>query len=162
MTVLQRVFASGGTEVVIPTLEITCTAWVAPILLCNGFENHTCVTEDARTLTFIASAIKVALPKRDTSGTQVLTFGIDNVTGEAQQLVDQALEAGERVHLIFRHYLSIDLSAPAETPLKFVVRDGVMEGGALQINAAFFDMINTAWPRRYYTPEFSPGLRYFK
>lgn len=162
MTVLERVFASGGTEVVIPTLEITCAAWAAPILLCNGFENHTCVTEDARTLTFIASAIEVALPKRDTSGTQVLTFGVDNVTGEAQQLIDQAMEAGERVHLTFRHYLSSDLSAPAETPLKFVVRDGVMEGGALQINAAFFDMINTAWPRRYYTPEFSPGLRYFK
>jgi len=162
MTILQRVFASGGTEVVIPTLEITCSAWSAPILLCNGFENHTCVTEDARTLVFVASAIEVALPKRDTSGTQVLTFGIDNVTGEAQQLIDQALEAGQRIHLTFRHYLSSDLSAPAETPLKFVVRDGVMEGGALQINAAFFDMINTAWPRFYYTPEFAPGLRYFK
>ena len=83
MTVLKRVFASGGTEVVIPTLEITCDAWDAPILLCNGYENHTCVTEDARTLTFVAGGIEVALPKRDTSGTQRLTFVIDNVSGEA-------------------------------------------------------------------------------
>lgn len=162
MTVLERLFASAGTEVIIPTLEITCDAWAAPLLLCNGFENHTCITEDARTLTFLASGIQVALPKKNTSGTQILTFGIDNVTGEAQQLIDAALEAGEMVRLIFRHYLSTDKTAPAENPLRFVVRDGTMEGASIQINAAFFDMINTAWPRNFYTPTFAPGLRYFR
>lgn len=162
MTVLERVFASGGTEVVIPMLEITCPAWVAPLLLCNGFENQVCTTEDARTLTFTAAAISVALPKKNTAGTQVLTFAIDNVTGEAQRLVDQALEAGERIHLTFRQYLSSDKSAPAEPPLRFVVRDGAMEGSALQVNAAFYDAINTAWPRAFYTASFAPGLRYFK
>lgn len=162
MTVLERVFASSGTEVVIPTLEITCDAWAAPLLLCNGYENHTCTTEDARSLTFLASGIQVALPKRNTSGTQILTFAIDNVTGQAQQLIDAALEAGDMVRLTFRHYLSSDKTAPAEPPLKFIVRDGAMEGATLQINAAFFDMINTAWPRNFYTPEFAPGLRYFK
>lgn len=161
MTILERIFASAGTEVVIPTLEITCSAWAAPLLLCHGYEDHTCTTEDARVLTFRASGIEVALPKRDTSGTQVLTFAIDNVTGEAQQLIDQALESGARVYLTFRHYLSSDKTAPAEAPLKFVVRDGVMEGGAIQINAAFFDLINTAWPRRYYTADFAPGLKHF-
>lgn len=162
MTVLKRVFASGGTEVVIPTLEITCDAWDTPILLCNGYEDHTCVTEDARTLTFVACGIEVALPKRDTSGTQRLTFAIDNVSGEAQRLIDQAIDDGARVHLTFRHYLSSDKSAPAEPPLRFVVRDATMEGSAVQITAAFFDLINTAWPRFYYTASFAPGLRYFQ
>lgn len=162
MTVLERVFASGGTEVVIPTLEITCAAWAAPLLLCNGWEDHICTTEDSRVLTFRASGIQVALPKRNTSGTQMLTFAIDNVTGDAQRLIDQALEAGERVHLTFRHYLSSDKSAPAEPPLRFVVRDGAMEGATVQINAAFYDAINTAWPRAFYTPTFAPGLRYFQ
>ena len=161
MTVLERVFASGGTEVVIPTLEITCAAWTTSILLCNGYEDHTCVTEDARTLTFLASGIQVALPKRDTSGTQVLNFGIDNVTGEAQRLIDEALDAEEMVYLTYRAYLSTDKSAPAENPLKFVVRDGAMEGTVLQISAAFFDLINTAWPRTFYTAQFAPGLKYF-
>lgn len=161
MTVLQRLFASSGPEVIIPTLEITCTAWAAPLLLCNGFEAHTCTTEDARTLTFQPSGIQVALPKRNTSGTQILTFAIDNVTGEAQRLIDTALEAGALVRLTFRHYLSSDKTAPAEQPLKFVVRDGTMEGATLQVNAAFFDMVNTAWPRHFYTPDFAPGLRYF-
>lgn len=161
MTVLERVFASGGTEVVIPTLEITCSAWAAPILLCNGFEDHTCTTEDARVLTFTAAAIAVALPKKNTAGTQTLTFAIDNVTGEAQRLIDDALDARARVYLTFRHYLSSDKSAPAENPLKFVVQNGEMEGSQLRVTAAFFDLINTAWPRAFYTAAFAPGLKYF-
>jgi hypothetical protein len=162
MTVLETVFASGGNDVVIPTLELTCNAWSNTILLCAGFENQTCITEDARTLTFQASGIAVALPKRDTSGMQMLTFAIDNVTGEAQQLIDAALEAGEIINMTFRHYLASDKSAPAANPLRFVVREGSMRGASVQIKAAFFDMINTAWPRRYYTTDFAPGLRYFK
>ena len=161
MTILERVFASGGNEVVIPTLEITSTAWAGPILLCNGYDNQTCITEDARTLTFLASGIQIALPKRDTAGTQVLSFAIDNVTGEAQTLVDTALVAGARILMTFRHYLSTDLTAPAEPPLKLIVRDGQMEGTVLTVNAAFFDLINTAWPRRFYTAAFAPGLRYW-
>lgn len=162
MTILESVFASGGKDVVIPTLELTCSAWDASVLICNGFENHTCVTEDDRTLTFIAAGIDVALPKRDTSGTQVLTFAIDNVTGEAQRLIDAALDAGAMIHLTFRHYLASDKSAPAARPLRFVVRDGSMQGSAVQLNAAFFDLINTAWPRNFYTADFAPGLKYFR
>lgn len=162
MTILETVFASGGNDVVIPTLELTCDAWAAPVLICGGFENHTCVTEDDRTLTFQAAGIEVALPKRDTSGQQMLTFAIDNVTGEAQRLIDAALEAGEMIHLTFRHYLASDKTAPAANPLKFVVREGSMRGSSVQINASFFDLINTAWPRRFYTADFAPGLRYFK
>jgi hypothetical protein len=162
MTILERVFASAGAEVVIPTLELTCSAWSAPILLCNGWQDHTCVTEDGRTLTFAASGIQIALPRRDTAGTQVLTFAVDNVSGEAQQRIDQAIDAGQRVHLVFRHYVSTDLSAPAERPMRFVVREATMEGSAVQISAAFYDAINTAWPRTYYTASFAPGLRYFR
>jgi hypothetical protein len=160
MTVLEQVFASGGDDMVIPTLEITSSAWAAPILLCSGFEDHRCITEDGRALVFLAAGIEVALPRRDTAGTQVLTFAIDNVSGASQRLIDDALEAGARVNLTFRHYLASDLSAPAENPLRFVVREGSMEGSVLKVNAAFFDMINTAWPRRYYSLDFAPGLRY--
>lgn len=161
MTILARVFASAGTEVVIPTIEITCDAWSQPLLLCNGFENQVATTEDDRTVTFIACGMDVALPKRNTQGTQILTFAIDNVSGEAQQLIDQALDSGEMVYLTFRHYVSTDMTEPAEPPIKFVVRDGIMEGASIRINAAFFDLISTAWPRNYYTADFAPGLKYF-
>lgn len=35
MTILEQVYASGG-DCIISTLELTCPAWTAPILICNG------------------------------------------------------------------------------------------------------------------------------
>lgn len=159
MTVLEQVYASGG-DVVIETLELNCAAWDVPLYLCNGFEDHICVTEAGVTVTFLAAAIQVALPKRTNQGDQVLTFTIDNITGEAQQLVDEALDAEARVNIIYRAYLASDKTQPAENPYRMVVRGGVMQGTAVQVNAGFFDLINTAWPRDLYTTEFAPGLKY--
>lgn len=159
MTILEQVYASGG-DVIIPTLELSCDEWPAPILICNGFEDQTCTTEDDRTLTFVAAGISVALPKRSNSGAESLTFGIDNVTGEAQQLIDQALEAEARVLLTFRIFLASDRSGPAEAPYRFVVKSGQIKRTQIEITAGFFDLINTAWPRDLYTLEFAPGLKY--
>mgnify|MGYP003643824263 CR=1 FL=1 len=159
MTILEQVYASGG-DVIIPTLELTCTAWTGPILLCNGFEDQTCVTEDARTLVFVASGIDIALPAKTNQGNQTLTFAIDNVTGEAQQKIDQALEAEFEVMMTFRTYLASDLTAPAEAPYRFVVRSGRMQGNTVTIQAGFFDAINTRFPRDLYTAIFAPGIKY--
>lgn len=159
MTILNQVYASGG-DIIIPTLELTCPAWADPVLICAGFEDQTCVTEDARTLTFIAAGIDVALPKKTNTGAQNLNFAIDNITGEAQRKIDEALEAEARVMLTYREFLASDKSAPAQAPYRFVVRGGQMRGTSVQITAGFFDAINTAWPRDLYTLNFAPGVRY--
>lgn len=160
MTLLAQIFASGGDDVVINTLELQCAAWADSLLLCSGFEDHTLTTEDGRTVLFQASGMDVALPSKNTQGGQVLTFAVDNVTGEAQQRIDAALDTGERVTLIFRFYLASDKSAPAAAPWRFIVRDGSLQGSAAQFQAAFFDMNNTAWPRNFYSSELFPGLKY--
>ena len=54
MDPLEVAFASPADEVLIPTLEITCDAWPAPVLLTHGYDNVTAGTEDGRTLTFEA------------------------------------------------------------------------------------------------------------
>ncbi|MCK7461136.1 MAG: DUF1833 domain-containing protein [Sphingobacterium sp.] len=64
MTVLKQVFASGGNDVVIATLELSCPSWPESILACNGFEDHVCTTEDGRTLTFVATGMDVAIPEQ--------------------------------------------------------------------------------------------------
>ena len=162
MTILQRLYASGGDAVLIPTIELLCAAWDEPLRICHGFDDVTALDEDGASKHYRAGAIEIALPKRDTSGTQVLVFAIDNVTGSAQRLLDQALEASARVQLVYRQYVATDLSAPADRPLRFEVRDVTMEGGVVQVSAAFFDLINTAWPRKYYTADFAPGLKHFQ
>lgn len=159
MTILERVYASGG-DTLIFTLELTCVAWDASILLCQNFEDTTCVTEDGRTLTFMASGIDIALPKKAGTGAQNLTFAIDNVTGEAQRKIDTALEAEEKVFMTLRTYLDSDRSEPAEYPYRAVVLGGKVKGVSVQITAGFFDVINTAFPRDLYTVNFAPGIRY--
>lgn len=159
MTIIERVYASGG-DVIIPTIELICAAWAEPILICNGFENQSVIDEDGRALTFLAAGIDVALPEKSNRGSQALTFAIDNVTGEAQQQIDAALEAQERVTLMYRTYLASDLSAPAERPLRMSVLGGSIVGTQIQIQAGFFDLINVAWPRDLYTTKFAPALKY--
>lgn len=159
MSVLEQVYASGG-DIIIPTLELACEAWPDPVLITHGFSDQTVTVEDGRTLTFLAAGVDISLPKKTNSGGQELNFAIDNITGEAQRKIDEALEAQARVTLIYREFLVSDKSTPAQVPYRFIVRSGQMVGTAVQISAGFFDAINTAWPRSRYTSIFAPGIKY--
>jgi hypothetical protein len=159
VTVLNQVYASGG-DLIIMTIALECPAWDAPILICNGFDDQAVTLENGQTAIFTAAGIDISLPKKSSNGSQAISFAIDNITGEAQRRIEEALEAGERVTLTFRQYLESDLSAPAESPYVFIVRGGRMNGTQVQIQAAFYDMINTRFPRDLYTLEFAPGTRY--
>ena len=159
MSILETVYASGG-DIIINTIELSCYAWASSIFICGGFENQTCIDENGREITFTAAGISVALPKKNNTGAQSLTFAIDNITGEAQQLIDEALEAEERVILTFRAFLASDKSVPADTPYRMTVLSGDMQGTVVQVQAGFFDLLNTAWPRDKYTAAFAPGLKY--
>jgi hypothetical protein len=159
-TILERVYASAGPEVAVATLELASPAWATPLLLCQDYASHTFTTEDGRTLTFDASAIAVAIPKRDNSGSQGVSFAIDGVTGEAQQRIDAAQSAEQQVSLTLRIYLANQPEAPAEPPYRMIVRGGVITDQTVQIEAAQNDLINTMWPRLRYTTAFAPGLTY--
>lgn len=159
MSLLEQVYASGG-DVIVPTLEITCSAWSEPFLICNGYEPQVFTDESGRVLQFQPAGVSLALPPRNSNGAQNLTFAIDNVQGDAQRMLDLAREADAKVFLIYRTFLASDRSAPAEPPYIFVVMGGQMQGGSVQLTAGFFDSINTKWPRRVFSTRFSPGLRY--
>jgi predicted ABC-type sugar transport system permease subunit len=161
MSILDIVYSSAPTsEVIIPTLEIKHPTAFEPIRICAGFEDHMITLESGQTVLFQGGGIDVSLPSKDTSGQQVLAFAIDNVTGEAQRAIDSALQAGGGVTVTYRTYLHSDLSAPAEPPLVLTMAGGSFEGSVVQIRAAYFDLLNTAWPRDRYTIDFAPGLAF--
>jgi len=41
-----------------------------------------------------------------------------------------------------------------------VVIDASFSQSAVQVTASYNDIINRAWPRRRYTADFAPGLKY--
>ena len=161
MNPLNEYYCSGNSEqVLLHTLEITSPGWAEPILLCQGFTDETCVTEDARTLTFIASGFDIALPKSSSSARQELQFGLDNVSREAQQLLSASIDAQAEVTLTRRSYLWPNLSAPADAPSVMTVLGATFDATAAQVKAGILDLLNTAWPRKFYTLDVAPGLRY--
>lgn len=160
MTILSTVYASApAAEVIIPTLEIRTPT---PIYTCAGFEDQEVTLEDGTDVTFTASGLDVSLPARNDTGQQTLTFAIENVTGIAQREIELAIENGSRIPVIYRPYLSSDLSAPAEAPIKLNLSGADFRGSTVQVTCSYQDPINTAWPRLRYTADFAPGLVYFR
>lgn len=164
MTILEQAYreavASGGNDAFVRTLEITCAAWDAPVLICNGFKDRICGTEDGRFLTFIAANIGIALPKKNNKGNQALAFAVDNTTGAVRHRADEALDANARVTAVYRVYMASDTSAPCERPYRMTVQSDSFEGNAANLPCGFFDLMGTAFPRVLYTTNFVPALKY--
>lgn len=152
--------ANERLDEIIRTLELVSDAWTESVFICTGFEDITAVTEDARTVTFIGANIDIALAAKNNKGNQTLAFAVENTTGEASRLIDQAIEANARVMAIYRTYLSTNLSAPAEKPYVLTLLSGSIQGREAQLDTGYFNMIGVAWPRQLYTVNFAPALRY--
>jgi hypothetical protein len=159
-TLIERVYASAGSEVIIDTIELACPAWPESMYIVKGFEDFNLGLDGVTFKDFMAAPIAIALPKKSNQGNQTLNFAIDNVTGQAQRLIDTALEAGSRITLTFRRYLNTDLTTPSEKPFYAVVLGGNVTGTTVQIEAGFMDILNRMWPSDLYTSEFAPGLVY--
>ncbi|MDT7451256.1 DUF1833 family protein [Citrobacter koseri] len=158
MTVLNRLYASSGPEVIIETLQINIGDEV--LYLCKGYEDITATTENGDSITFTASAIDIALPARNSDGTQDLQFAISNIDGEASTAIRSALDNLSSASLTYRNYVSTDLAAPASVPYTLAIKSGTWTATQAQITAGYMNVLDTAWPRYRYTLNNFPGLRY--
>lgn len=161
-TILSELYASGGDDVILHTIELSCDAWTNPVCLVRDFVNHTMTTEDLRELAFVGCGMDVSLPKRDATGAQNLTFAIDGIRTEAAKLLRSAIAEQVPIRLIYRCYVYSDLTQPAEAPLTLIVRSYRAQSNHVEVTAGLFDLIDMRWPRRVYNSLFSPGLKYMQ
>lgn len=160
MTILDRLYASGGSEILFNTLQITVGG--KDYWLVENFEDITAVTEAGATVTFQAAAMAVALPARNKDGTQDLKFAISNVDGVVSSAIRKALSNLNDATLVMRQYVSTQLNAPASPPIVLQIKDGYWKATEVQITAGFLNILKTAWPRYRYTLPNFPGLRYLQ
>jgi hypothetical protein len=120
VTILNRLYASSGEEVIIETLQINIGSEV--YYLCKGFDDITATTENGDVVTFQAAAIDIALPARNSDGTQDLQFAIDNIDGVTSTAIRNALDNLSEASLTYRNYVSNDLSAPASVPYTLAIK----------------------------------------
>ncbi|WP_238335592.1 DUF1833 family protein, partial [Pseudomonas aeruginosa] len=73
----------------------------------------------------------------------------------------EAIDAGEPVTLVLRIYLESDLTAPAERPYRMRVKGAEFESLTVQVEAGYYDLINTAALRHIYNVSEFPGLKYW-
>lgn len=158
MMILDRLYASGGEEVIVETLQINIGDDV--YYICKGFDDITATTESGDVVTFTACAIDIALPARNSDGTQDLQFAIDNINGETSTAIRKALDNLQGASLTYRNYISTDLTAPATVPYTLAIKHGSWTALQAQIVAGYMNVLDTAWPRYRYTLPNYPGLRY--
>lgn len=162
MSIIETVYAAGSTDVILNTVEIFSDAWDDPIVLVQDNSDHEIITEDERTLIAKQCGMAVALPKRDNTGAQNLTFAVDGARPEASGLIRSAIRDQVPVYLTYRCYLLSDLSEPAETPYYLVVRSMQAQADHIELTAGLFDLIDMRWPRNVYNSINAPGLRYIQ
>lgn len=160
MTIINQVYTSAGPQVILDTLELTCSAWPDSLALVMGYEDLMLGTEDGRTLLFTAAPMTIEYPRRTNEPSQTLRFAIDNVTGEAQRRVDMAVDASAEIRMTFRRYLNTDLTLPSEPPFSAIGLGAGVKGTVLTVSAGFKDLLNWAWPRDTYNLNLVPGLEY--
>lgn len=158
MTVLNRLYASGGDEVLIETLQINIGNNVH--CLTRGWEDIEVTIEGGERLTFQGCGIDIALPARNSDGTQDLKFAISNITGEVSNAIRKALDNLQGATLTYRLYISTSLNAPAARPYTLAIKTGSWTSTEVQITAGYMNVLDTAWPRYRYTLPAFPGLRY--
>jgi hypothetical protein len=158
MSLIEECYASGKGELVV-TVEGREEGSTFSHLYCSGYEDRICTTEDGRTLPFIAMAMDLALPKNDNSAFQSLVLGLDNVTGEVQEVVEAAKAAGKRFIVTVRIYLAEDLSFPQER-YRMTLLSREYEDDVAKLTAGFFDLLNTNGLRTMLTATRAPGLKY--
>lgn len=158
MTILNRLYASGGEDVILETLEINVDGNIH--WLTRGWTDFTATLENGVQQPFTACGIEIALPARNADGTQDLNFAICNVDGVISKAVREAIEGGKNASLTYRCFRSSDRSAPAERPFTLAIKSGYWTAIEVQFTAGYMNVLDTAWPRARYTlPEY-PGLRY--
>ncbi|HEL3748616.1 TPA: DUF1833 family protein [Stenotrophomonas maltophilia] len=158
MSILERLYASGGREVELETLAIQVGAQT--FYLTKGWDDITATLETGEVVTFTACGMDIAKPARNADGVQDLRFAISNISGVVSTQIRAALEAKVEMVATFRLYLSTDLLAPAQRPFSVVVKGGQWTATEVQITAGFMNVLDTAWPRDRYVLSKHPGLRY--
>ncbi len=158
MTVLNRLYASSGSEVIIETLQINIGSTVH--YFCKGYDDIIATTENGAVITFSAAAIDIAIPARNSDGTQDLQFAISNINGEVSTAIRDALATQQDGVLTYRQYVSTDLNSPASVPYTLAIKAGSWTALQAQITAGYMNVLDTAWPRYRYTLNDFPALRY--
>lgn len=157
---LKEAYALAPTsKAVLETLELRLSG-ADPLYIYRGVEPLAMRLETGEWATFEPVPFRFKLPKSSDSGSQALDITIDNVDARVSDFVSAARDSLEPVEVIYRPYLSDDLTTPQmDPPIVLYLKGAAITATQASAQASFVDIINKRFPNDYYTGDRFPGLR---
>jgi len=139
-------------KVILDTLEIRQTGVQDPIYLVRAKQGMTALDENGNALEFEPCGFQFTLPPQNEEGFRSLNIAIDNVGRRVSAFIDAAKSDNVPVEILYRPYLSDDLSAPQMIPpLTLFLKDVQINMIQVTARATFMDIVNKKFPSELYT-----------
>jgi len=158
---IKEAYASCPTsKVILETLEIKQTGVQSPIYIVKSRQGITANDEIGRTIVFRPCGFQITLPAQNEDGFRSLNIAVDNVGREITDFVTTAMSQNVPVEVVYRPYLSDDLTRPQmNPPLVLYLKE--LQVNAFQVTgrATFMDLVNRKFPTELYTRARFPALQ---
>lgn len=117
--------------------------------------------ENDEVKTFQPCGFKIELPEKSDSGLQDLNIAIDNTDGIVTDFLELAVQVpNQSIRIIYRPYLSSDLTQPQmNPPLVLYMTNASSRGSEVVGTASFSDVLNKTFLSEKYTLQRFPALR---
>lgn len=163
---LQEAYASAPVDdIVYHTLEIRHPDFAAPIRVVRDHADldatlEASAPEDASTeVTFTRFAFDFVRPEMSSAGVPQMTIEIDNVDRSIVANIEAAMASTERITVIYREFLSGDLSAPQnDPPITLTVLSITADVFRVRAVCGWYNLENARFPTTEYSAETYPGL----
>lgn len=164
---IKEAYASAPDNVVIlHTLELLHPAFTQPIRVVRDHQDLTATLEASAPadagmpVLFVGFAFDLVLPEMSekTALPQIIVT-IDNVDREIVANIEAAMTTQDVIQIIYRPYLSTDLTAPQMIPpLDFQVQAIMADVFQVRATCSYGDPANRAFPNEDFTLQRFPGL----
>lgn len=148
-----------SSKTIIHTLEIRQTGVQPAVFISQTKNGIDAFDEDGQEHTFVGAGFKFTLPPSDEDGFKSLNVAIDNVNRVASDFVETAAGSKVAVEVVYRPYLSDDLSTPQMVPpLILYLKDVQITAFQVTGRCTFMDLVNKKFPSELYQRERFPSL----
>ena len=163
---IKEAYASAPSDdIIYHTLEIWHENFTQPIYVVRDYADLEATIESGAarnaglSVTFIRFAFEIVPPEVDKGGVPQCIIELDNVSRDIVANIELARGSSSTITMIYRAYLSSDLSGPEnDPPLELSILSITADPFKVRAVAGFSSLANLKFPKQEYSAEVFPGL----
>lgn len=163
---MKEAYAVAPTsDIAYHTLEIRHPNFTAPIRVVRDYNDLMATLEASapqnasESVLFVGFAFDIVPPEVNYTNIPQCVIEFDNVTREILMNIELAMASAEKITVIYRMFLSSDLSGPQnDPPMTLTLTEITADVFKIKATATFGDLVNKKFPAEVYTVDRFPGL----